>query len=1463
MAPRPPLQPTDRDSSSGNNNLLESVLTALQHQNANLIQQNANLAKQNTLALQNSKAARVSVEATQRQIMEMVTNRMQSSRPLESFLLHRPAKFDGKCIADEADHCLRDMERIYDGKGRGEENRLAFTEYLLTGEAGHWWGSTKMLLEDDHTPITWEIFKKKFYEEYFPNTLPCRKFENGLREDLKPVITSHCIQKFPALVERAKVLEKNLMDAERHKKQQQSFKGSNNSLVSTRVILGSFHFDRSAYQLCKIDRSIGGRELMNVLSKETQSIAFGAEKTDIGRGNATWGTERSRGHRTLEGFNMVVAEHRQQAECNLITNTCLLYGMPCCVLFDSGATHSFISKACVDKLGLAEREMQLDLVVSTPTAGEVKTSTVCVRCPIEVEGYKFKVNLICLPLQDLEVLLGIDWLNSNHILIDCGKKKLIFPREEEEKLSLTLGQIREDLIEGAMCFLILTHMDAREEDRPVGNRSVIEEFMDIFPDEVPGLPPQREVEFSFYLVSGAGPIFIAPYRMTPAELAELKKQIEDLLEKKFIRPSASPWGAPVLLVKKKDGSSRLCIDYRQLNKLTIKNKYPLPRIDDLLDQLYGGNSLLQDRPKKTTFRSRYGHYEYVVMPFGVTNAPAIFMDYMNRIFRPFLAKFMVVFIDDILVYSKSREEHEEHLRIVLGVLREKKLYAKLSKCEFWMEEVQFLGHVISAGGISVDPAKVRAVLEWETPRSVTDVRSFVGLPGYYRRFIEGFSKIVAPLTQLTRKEQPSSGPISRLTRAPMLVIPDVNRPFEVFCDASYQGLGCVLMQEGKVVTYASRQLKVHEKNYPTHDLELATVVFALKIWRHYLYGARFQVFSDHKSLKYLFDQKELNMRHKRWMEFLKDYEFELQYHPGKANVVADALSRKTVHISNMMVRELSLVESFRDLKLQCELELNGIKCCGMWFSSDLFDRIKREQAADEEFQKMRTNGLLKYRGRTYVPHNGELKRLILEEAHQSRFSIHPGMTKIYQDLKKSFWWPGMKNDVARFVSSCLTCQRAKAEHQKPSGQLQPLEIPEWKWDSIAMDFVTHLPRTVRNHDAIWVIVDRLTKSAHFLAINLKMSMSKLAQLYIKEVVRLHGVPSSIISDRDPRFTSWFWQALQQEMGSKTIQTLEDLLRTSILDHLGFTYNNSFQSSIGMMPFEALYGRKCRMPLCWFQEGEAVLTEPEIIQQTTEKVKQIQERLKATQSRQKSYADKRRKPLEFAEEDHVFLKLNRTAGVGRVVRPKKLSPRFLGPYQILRCIGPVAYKLALPPPLSKIHPVFHVSQPRKYIADQSHVLEADNIQIRGDCSVELQPVRVEKFMRSRPFGKATTLIKVIWDDRTGDTTWEREEDMKESYPHLFSVGSMCHSEEMWECSKWITGGSMWVDRPVEKGNSCVGMAGADSSGSYYTTPGARDVELCDSYSPDTEGALEDTLEDVLQADPSLDVMSENCAGPFGP
>ncbi|GKE29732.1 putative reverse transcriptase domain-containing protein, partial [Tanacetum coccineum] len=407
--------------------------------------------------------------------------------------------------------------------------------------------------------------------------------------------------------------------------------------------------------------------------------------------------------------------------------------------------------------------------------------------------------------------------------------------------------------------------EKRFEDVPI-----IRDFLEVFPEDLPGIPPARQEKFQIDLIPGAAPIARAPYQLAPSEMKELSNQLKEISNKGFIRPRSSPWGAPALFVEKKDGSFRMCIDYRELSKLTMKNRYPLPRIDDLFDQLQGssvyskinlrlGYHQLRVQEKdipKTAFRTRYGHYEFQVMPFSLTNAPAIFIDLMNRVCKPYLDKFVNFFIDDILIYLKSKQEHEEHLKLILELLKKEQPYAKFSKC----------------------------------------------LADDYRRFIEGFSKIAKPMTKLTQKkvkfdwgdEAEAAFQLikQKLCSAPILALPEGSEDFIVYCDALIKGLGAVLMQREKVIAYASQQLEIHEKNYTTHDLELGAVMFALKIWRHYLYQKKCTVFTDHKSLQHILDQKELNMRQRRWLELLSDYDCEIRYHPGKMNVVADALSRK-------------------------------------------------------------------------------------------------------------------------------------------------------------------------------------------------------------------------------------------------------------------------------------------------------------------------------------------------------------------------------------------------------------------------------------------------------------------------------------------------------------------------------------------------------------------------------------------
>ncbi|GJW74823.1 putative reverse transcriptase domain-containing protein [Tanacetum coccineum] len=618
----------------------------------------------------------------------------------------------------------------------------------------------------------------------------------------------------------------------------------------------------------------------------------------------------------------------------------------------------------------------------------------------------------------------------------------------------------------------------------------------------------------------ATPVAKSPYRLAPSEMQELSGQLQELQDKSFIRPSHSPLGAPVLFVKKNDGSFRMCIDYRELNKLTVKNRYPLPRIDDLFDQL-------QD-------------------------------------------KFVIVFIDDILIYSKTKEDHEVHLRLVLELLRKEKLYAKFSKCEFWLQEVHFLGHVVNQSGIHVDP-------------------------GYYRRFIINFSKIAKPLTSLTQKNQKYVWGVEQeeafqtlknnLCDAPILSLPDGVEDFVVYCDASNQGLGCVLMQRNKVIAYASRQLKIHEKNYTTHDLELGAVVFALKTWRHYLYGTKSVIYTDHKSLQHIFDQKELNMRQRRWIELFSDYECEIRYHPGKANVVADALSRKE-RVKPKRVRAMAMTIQ------------SGVKGMILAAQGEAFNQknvlAERLHGLDQQMER-KGDGSLYFMDRIWVPLVGGVRTVIMDEAHKSRYSVHPGADKMYYNLQDMYWWPGMKRDIATYVNECLTYAKVKAEHQRPLGLLQQPEIPEWKWESITMDFITKLPRTRNGHDAIWVIVDRLTKSAHFLAIREDYSTEKLARLYSDEIVTRHGVPVSISSDHDARFTS-------HGHSKRIIQTLKDMLRVCVID---------FGSS-------------------W--------------DETTDKVVVIKEKLKAARDRQKSYADNRYKLLEFTVGDRMMLKVSPWKGM---------------------------------------------------------------------------------------------------------------------------------------------------------------------------------------------------------------------------
>jgi hypothetical protein len=718
-------------------------------------------------------------------------------------------------------------------------------------------------------------------------------------------------------------------------------------------------------------------------------------------------------------------------------------------------------------------------MIATP-GGKIATNQLNQSVPIQLGSHIVKTTLLVLGLENVDIILGANWMTLHQVVLDvasriveinspfCGSFTLILPSQGSTQ----------------SCAFSMTEL-------PLKKIPVVCEYADVFPDELLGMPPDRDIEFAIELQPGTTPISKRLYRMPPVELAELKKQLQELLDKGFIRPSTSPWGCPALFVKKKDKSLRLCIDYRPLNAVTIKNKYPLPHIDVLFDQLVGAKVFSKidlrfgyhqikirasDIPK-TAFSTRYELYEFLVMSFGLTNAPEYFMYLMNSVFMPELDKFVVVFIDDILVYSKSEEERVGHLHVVLQRLREHHLYAKLSKCDFWLKKIKFLGHTISQAGIAIDPDKVQEVMNWKPPTTVRQIRSFLGLAGYYQRFIPDFSRIAKPITELLKKEakfvwsQKCEDAFhalrQHLTTAPVLAQPDSSKPFDVYCDASSTGLGCVLMQDNRVIAYASRALRPHEQNYPTHDLELAAVVHALKMWRHYLMGTHCNIFTDHKSLKYIFTQADLNMRQRRWLELIKDYDLEVHYHPGKANVIADALSRKLQCICVLMDSRINTLCDELS-KMQIEVIPSG-SLSHISVEPALQDQIFMAQLSDKGVQLIKENlhqkvekykcfrqdekGVLWFKNKLVIPKNKDLKKEILDEAHLSKFSMHPGNTKMYHDLKPLYWWTRMKREIAQYVSECDTCQRIKASHLKPPGALQPLSIPSWKWDDISMDFI--------------------------------------------------------------------------------------------------------------------------------------------------------------------------------------------------------------------------------------------------------------------------------------------------------------------------------------------------------------------------------------------------------------------------
>ena len=942
------------------------------------------------------------------------------------------------------------------------------------------------------------------------------------------------------------------------------------------------------------------------------------------------------------------------------------------------------------------------------------------------------------------------------------------------------------------------HVESDMERMATARDSMLAAYKDVFPDALPdGLPPSREVDHRIELIPGSSPPSRPTIRLSATELAELKKQLAELEAAGFIRPSKSPFGAPILFVKKKDGTMRMCVDYRALNRITVKNSYPLPRVDELFDRLQGakyfskidlrsGYHQIRIAPEdvpKTAFRTRYGHYEFLVLPFGLTNAPATFMHLMHQALRPLLDECALVFLDDILIYSKTLEDHQRHVRCVLDALREQKLFAKESKCEFFKHEVEFLGHHVGRDGVRMMEDKVEAVRAWPTPRSVRDVRAFLGTAGYYRKFIRDFSAIAAPLSELTKDsvkfewtaphEQAFRQLKAAIAQGPVLILPDPSLPFVVHTDASGFAVGAVLQQDqGKglqPIAFLSKKMADAETRYPVHEQELLAIIQALTAWRHYLHGSKFTVRTDHKSLQFFQTQPMLSGRQARWKDVLANFDFDIEYVEGKANVVADGLSRRSDHHQLAIMvkqreghpgngvglahRHLPIVKARQNraaFEAQHILSVESVPAASP-NESDLVTHqlspmghlladIQEASKDDTEYcsilkslqrrgqsDRFQVRHGLVYVGdtdRLYVPADAALKTRILHECHDAPTAGHLGKDKTLEQVKRRFYWPRMDADVLQYVRTCDACQRNKPSQQATAGLLQPLPVPDYPWQQVTMDLITQLPKSRRGNDAIVVFVDKMSKMVHFAATKTAVTAPELADIFWTTVVRHHGLPSSIVSDRDPRFTGQFWRTLWKCLGTqlsmstafhpqtdgqteRANRTLEEMLRPYVSfqqkdwdEHLvaaELAYNTSKHASTGFTPFYLNGGKEVSVPLDLAIEEARSSRQPDAaarIRQLHRDLELAREHLLKAQQRQAHHADRHRREVLFKVGDEVLLSTAHLKMMGQGDRAAKFAYKYIGPFKIKRVVNNNAYEIDLPPQM-QIHPVLNVSRLKAY------------------------------------------------------------------------------------------------------------------------------------------------------------------------
>ncbi len=962
------------------------------------------------------------------------------------------------------------------------------------------------------------------------------------------------------------------------------------------------------------------------------------------------------------------------------------------------------------------------------------------------------------------------------------------------------------------------------------------DFADVFSKaKANKLPPHRPYDLKIELEGGATPPHGPIYSLSQVELQALREFIDENLRAGFIRSSSSPHGAPILFVKKKDGGLRLCVDYRGLNRLVKKDRYPLPLTSDLLDtasrariytkidlrHAYHLVRIAQGDEWKTAFRTRYGSFEWRVMPFGLSNAPAAFQHFINDILSDLLDVSVIAYLDDILVYSDNMEDHRKHVREVLQRLRVNGLYAGLHKCTFHTDTVEYLGFILSPDGLKMDPAKIRVIQEWPEPRKVKDIQSFLGFANFYRRFIDNYSEIATPLSRLTRKGLPwnfnSECRIAfeelkkAFITAPVLANFDPNAPIMVETDASDYAIAAILSIKDKSdndwhpVAFHSRKMTPTELNYDTHDKELLAIFEAFKTWNRYLEGSGspVEVLTDHKNLEYFSTTRLLTRRQVRWSEFLSHFNMTVRFRPGRLGTKPDTLTRrwdvypKEGDSGYANVNPHNLRPVFTQEQLQSSLRATGLagpilRAALIMDETKLHEDIKAAQLQDplcieiaanpplpDSLWSIDTSGLIRRNNRIYVPNVNSLKLRILQYKHDHMISGHLGQNKTLELVRRDYSWPELRTFVVEYCKSCTTCGRSKARRHRPYGLLKQLPIPEKPWNSISMDFIEHLPSS-HGHTSILVVVDRLSKQGIFIPTNDNIDSPGLALLFIMHVFSKHGIPSHVTSDRGSEFVSHFFRSLGKALNmnlhftsgyhpegdgqtERVNQTLEQYLRAycnyqqdnwdELLPLAEFAYNNAPNASTGVSPFFANKGYHPNINIHPERDMTSARARNFAVD-LDELHKFLQEQIKSAQLRYQNSTDLRRSPApDFKIGQRVYVK----AQYFKSTRPsKKLSEKYLGPFEIIAQPGTHSFTLKLPESMRAVHPVFHVSMlepaPENTIPERIQP-PPPPVLIDGEPEFEISEILDSKIDKRRRLCKLLYLVRWAGYEGTDEeTSW---------------------------------------------------------------------------------------------------------------